>query len=257
MKKFSVALLFFMLIFTNLKADVLPNFFKGYNVSGVFILYDGKNFYTNDLKRANERFSPASTFKIFNALFALNLGVIRDEKEIFYHYNNEKVFLPSWKNDANLSSAIKRSQVPAFKFLARKIGLKNMQKNLNLIHYGNGVISQIDNFWLDNSLKISAKEQAVLLYKLATTSLPYPQKNQEIIKNLLFYKKNEWGKIYAKTGFNDELGIAHIVGFYEIDGEIFSFGLNLNVKNFEELYKREEILEKYLNFIAQKGRVLK
>lgn len=86
---------------------------------------------------------------------------------------------------------------------------------------------------------------------------PYPQKNQEIIKNLLFYKKNEWGKIYAKTGFNDELGIAHIVGFYEIDGEIFSFGLNLNVKNFEELYKREEILEKYLNFIAQKGRVLK
>ncbi|EGK8113958.1 class D beta-lactamase, partial [Campylobacter upsaliensis] len=47
---------------------------------------------TNDKKRAEKRFSPASTFKIFNALFALNLGIIQDEKEIFYFYNNEKVF---------------------------------------------------------------------------------------------------------------------------------------------------------------------
>ncbi|EFT0415501.1 class D beta-lactamase, partial [Campylobacter upsaliensis] len=150
----------------------------------------------------------------------------------------------SWKNDANLSSALKRSQVPAFKFLARKIGKENMQKN-----------SQIDSFWLDNSLKINAKEQAILLYKLATTSLPYSLKSQKILKNLLFYKEINGVKIYAKTGFNDEAQIASIVGFYELNQQAFSFGLNLDIKDYKSLAKRDEILEKYLKFLIKTGRV--
>ncbi|EAJ1955974.1 class D beta-lactamase [Campylobacter upsaliensis] len=243
MKNFLTFFIIFT-FFTNLKADILPNFFKDYETKGVFAFYDGKSFLTNDKKRAEKRFSPASTFKIFNALFALNLGIIQDEKEIFYFYNNEKVFLPSWKNDANLSSALKRSQVPAFKFLARKIGKENMQKN-----------SQIDSFWLDNSLKINAKEQAILLYKLATTSLPYSLKSQKILKNLLFYKEINGVKIYAKTGFNDEAQIASIVGFYELNQQAFSFGLNLDIKDYKSLAKRDEILEKYLKFLIKTGRV--
>lgn len=177
--------------------------------------------------------------------------MIKDEKEIFYFYNNEKVFLPSWKNDANLSSALKRSQVPSFKLLAQKIGKENMQKNLNLIHYGNQKISQIKSFWLDNSLKISAKEQAILLYKLATTSLPYSLKSQKILKNLLFYKEINGVRIYAKTGFNDKAQIATIVGFYELNQQAFSFALNLDFKDYEKLNKREEILEKYLKFLMK------
>ncbi|MBK1994232.1 class D beta-lactamase, partial [Campylobacter novaezeelandiae] len=152
-----------LLFIVFLKAEDLPDFFKEQNTSGVFIIYDGKNFLSNDFKRANEAFSPASTFKIFNALIALNLGIVKDTKEIFYHYKGEKVFLKSWANDANLSSAMKRSQVTAFKELARKIGIKRMQENLNILNYGNKKISKIDSFWLDNSLKISAKEQAILL----------------------------------------------------------------------------------------------
>ncbi|EAL3918832.1 penicillin-binding transpeptidase domain-containing protein [Campylobacter upsaliensis] len=243
MKNFLTFFIIFT-FFTNLKADILPNFFKDYETKGVFVLYDGKSFLANDKKRAEKRFSPASTFKIFNALFALNLGIIQDEKEIFYFYNNEKVFLPSWKNDANLSSALKRSQVPAFKFLARKIGKENMQKN-----------SQIDSFWLDNSLKINAKEQAILLYKLATTSLPYSLKSQKILKNLLFYKEINGVKIYAKTGFNNEAQIASIVGFYELNQQAFSFGLNLDIKDYKSLAKRDEILEKYLKFLIKTDRV--
>lgn len=83
--------------FTNLKADILPNFFKDYETKGVFVLYDGKSFLTNDKKRAEKCFSPASTFKIFNALFALNLGIVKNEEEIFYHYNNEKIFCQARK----------------------------------------------------------------------------------------------------------------------------------------------------------------
>lgn len=56
-----------------------------------------KAFLQTIKKRAEKRFSPASTFKIFNALFALNLGIVKNEEEIFYHYNNEKVFCQARK----------------------------------------------------------------------------------------------------------------------------------------------------------------
>ncbi|WP_436209580.1 penicillin-binding transpeptidase domain-containing protein, partial [Campylobacter jejuni] len=76
-----------------------------------FVFYDGKTWASNDFSRAMETFSPASTFKIFNALIALDSGVIKTKKEIFYHYRGEKVFLSSWAQDMNLSSAIKYSNV--------------------------------------------------------------------------------------------------------------------------------------------------
>ncbi|EAJ8813286.1 class D beta-lactamase, partial [Campylobacter jejuni] len=161
MKKITLFLLFLNLVFGQDK--ILNNWFKEYNTSGTFVFYDGKTWASNDFSRAMETFSPASTFKIFNALIALDSGVIKTKKEIFYHYRGEKVFLSSWAQDMNLSSAIKYSNVLAFKEVARRIGIKTMQEYLNKLHYGNAKISKIDTFWLDNSLKISAKEQAILL----------------------------------------------------------------------------------------------
>ncbi|TBR78475.1 class D beta-lactamase [Campylobacter novaezeelandiae] len=246
MSKIWLTLLFFVF----LKAEDLPDFFKEQNTSGVFIIYDGKNFFSNDFKRANEAFSPASTFKIFNALIALNLGIVKDTKEIFYHYKGEKVFLKSWANDANLSSAMKRSQVIAFKELARKIGIKRMQENLNILNYGNKKISKIDSFWLDNSLKISAKEQAILLFKLANLKLAYPKAIQEELINIIKLKENDNFILYGKTGFNNKQNIAWIVGFIKTKKQIYSFALNVDIKDFKDLKIREELLEKYLAIIS-------
>lgn len=92
-------------------------------------------------------------------------------------------------------------------------------------------------------------------YKLATTSLPYSLKSKKILKNLLFYKEINGVKIYAKTGFNDEVQIASIVSFYELNQQAFSFGLNLDIKNYKSLAKRDEILEKYLKFLIKTVRV--
>ncbi|HIC5657583.1 TPA: penicillin-binding transpeptidase domain-containing protein, partial [Campylobacter jejuni] len=192
---------------------ILNNWFKEYNTSGTFVFYDGKTWASNDFSRAMETFSPASTFKIFNALIALDSGVIKTKKEIFYHYRGEKVFLSSWAQDMNLSSAIKYSNVLAFKEVARRIGIKTMQEYLNKLHYGNAKISKIDTFWLDNSLKISAKEQAILLFKLSQNSLPFSKKSQEEVKKIILFKEDKIQKIYAKTGFNDGINLAWIVGF--------------------------------------------
>lgn len=177
MKKITLFLLFLNLAFGQDK--ILDNWFKEYNTTGTFVFYDGKTWASNDFSRAMETFSPASTFKIFNALIALDSGVIKTEKEVFYHYRGEKVFLSSWAQDMNLSSAIKYSNVLAFKEAARRIGIKTMQKYLNKLHYGNAKIPRIDTFWLDNSLKISAKEQTILLFGLSQNSLPFSQKSNE------------------------------------------------------------------------------
>lgn len=241
-----ILLLFSLFYSFALANDKLKDFFKDYNTSGVFITFDGKHYASNNFKRAKEPFSPASTFKIFNALIALDNGVVKDTKEIFYHYKGEKVFLPSWKQDASLSSAIKRSQVPAFKELARKIGLKTMQESLNKLSYGNTKISKIDTFWLDNSLQISAKNQADLLFKLSQNSLPFSKKSQEEVKKIILFKEDKIQKIYAKTGFNDGINLAWIVGFVKTKNKILSFALNVDIKDIKNIKIREELLEKYI-----------
>ncbi|HEG2604810.1 TPA: OXA-184 family class D beta-lactamase OXA-618 [Campylobacter jejuni] len=253
MRNFIVFILFLNIAIGEDK--ILGNFFKDYNTSGTFMVFDGKNYASNDFKRAKKAFSPASTFKIFNALIALDNGVVRDTKEIFYHYKGEKVFLPSWKQDASLSSAIKRSQVPAFKELARKIGLKTMQESLNKLSYGNAKISKIDTFWLDNSLQISAKNQVDLLFKLSQNSLPFSKKIQEEVKEIILFKEDKIQKIYAKTGFNDNINLAWIVGFVKTENKILSFALNVDIKDIKNIKIREELLNKYLANFFNNNRI--
>ncbi len=102
-----------------------------------------------------------------------------------------------------LSSAIKYSNVLAFKEVTRRIGIKTMQEYLNKLHYGNAKISKIDTFWLDNSLKISAKEQAILLFRLSQNSLPFSQEAMNSVKEMIYLKI--WKiRAFGKTGFNDE-----------------------------------------------------
>lgn len=67
MKKFLTFCIIFT-FFTNLKADILPNFFKDYESKGVFVLYDGRSFLTNDKKERKNAFLQLQLLK-FSTLF--------------------------------------------------------------------------------------------------------------------------------------------------------------------------------------------
>lgn len=67
MKNFLTFFIIFT-FFTNLKADILPNFFKDYETKGVFVLYDGKSFLTNDKKERKNAFLQLQLLK-FSTLF--------------------------------------------------------------------------------------------------------------------------------------------------------------------------------------------
>ena len=90
----------------------LKKIFDEYNHEGCFILYDlNKDEYLKyNPKRCAERFIPASTFKIFNSLAALESGAIKDENEII-KWDGVERFIPSWNQDLNLAQAFKYSAV--------------------------------------------------------------------------------------------------------------------------------------------------
>ncbi len=62
----------------------LQKYFDEYKVKGTIVLYDLKNsvFTYHDSARAYKEFIPASTFKIPNSLFSLEVGAVKDENEL-------------------------------------------------------------------------------------------------------------------------------------------------------------------------------
>lgn len=224
--------------------DLAKKVFDDFKASGTIVLYDGKDFLGHNKTRAYKDFTPASTFKIFNSLIALESKTLSSVDEVFYKYDGSKVYLPTWAKDSNLRYAIKVSQVPAYKYLAIKIGLENMQKYLNKLHYGNMQIGkEIDNFWLNDELKISAINQAELLYKLALNSLDFDKTNQEKVKEIMLLESGKNYKLYGKTGLNH--GIGWFVGFVVSGDKVYSFALNMDCDS-SKLKDREDIAKEYL-----------
>ena len=87
MLKFLISILFISPLFA--QTDSLSEFnfkkyYDDYEVEGCFLFYDLNNniLISYNSERCSERFIPASTFKIFNSLVALETGVVKDEMKL-------------------------------------------------------------------------------------------------------------------------------------------------------------------------------
>ena len=225
----------------------LDDVFARHGVNGTLVIYDvQKNgYWLHNAGRAAERFYPASTFKIFNSLIALSEGVVKDSDEVFYRYDGAPVYLESWKADASLRSAIKISQLPAYKELARKIGMERMQKNITKLGYGNGISGdKIDSFWLQGPLQISALEQVKLLTKRARRQFPYPQKAQQQVCDITVLKQADACTLHGKTGWatdNIKTPVGWFVGWAETKDNLYVFAMNMDLTDAAALPLRESI----------------
>ena len=136
------------------------NYFKKYGVSGSFLLYDLKQdrYIACDSARCGQRFRPASTFKIFNSLVALETGVAPDE-HFALKWDGVDKGRPSWNQDQDMATAIKNSTVWFYQEIARRIGEKRMKEWVTRERYGNLEMSGgIDQFWLKGGMKISQED---------------------------------------------------------------------------------------------------
>lgn len=231
----------------------LENLFKDRGIHGTLVIHDRNRNVTwiANKDRAGLRFPPASSFKIFNSLIGLESQVVNSVDQVFYRYKGERVFLSSWANDASLRSAIRISQVPAYKELARKIGRKEMQLGLEKLDYGNKQIgNSIDSFWLVGPLSISAEEQNELLIKLAQEELPFDRANQRAVKEILLLEKTPTRQIYGKTGWateNIQTPVGWFVGWVETAGNLYSFAANMDITDASKLPMREQIVREALS----------
>ncbi|MBY0482571.1 MAG: class D beta-lactamase [Chitinophagaceae bacterium] len=244
----------------NVKIDKgLQHFFDEKAVIGSFGIYDnGTGQFTihNIARFKDTAYLPASTFKIVNSLIGIETGRIVNEHMII-KWDGVVRPLPngdsskSWNKDLTMEEAFKRSAVPYYQELARRIGKDTMQFWLDSLKYGNKkIVSTIDRFWLDNTLKITADEEMGLVKKLYFNQLPFQRRTQEIVKKLMMQEENANYKLAYKTGLGIlENGnqIGWIVGWIEENRHPYFFAMNMEGKPSVNLIPlRVEILKAIL-----------
>lgn len=239
--KVKIAILLFIftinLFSQNLDKDI-SEIFKGYDAAFVLYDYNNQKFVKHNSERCEERFLPASTFKIPNSLIGLETGVIKDA-EFVIPWDSVKTWNPAWNKDHTLRSAVQTSCVPYFRELARRAEREKSQYYLNIFDYGNKTIGEKEDFyWLDNSLKISADEQIQFIKKLYENKLPVSQRSIDIVKEIIIIDSKDNYILRAKTGGGEKENgkfIGWYVGYLETKEDIYLFALNIDADTFEEM----------------------
>ncbi|MCR6652726.1 MAG: class D beta-lactamase [Cellvibrionaceae bacterium] len=226
-------------------SQAITKLFQDAELTGTFVLYDPQTqtYSGHNLARAQQRYLPASTFKIPNTLISLAAGSVKNVDEVLPYGGKLQPF-PSWEKDMSLRDAIGISNVPVYQELARRTGIKTMREHITKLSYGNGEIGEtVDNFWLIGPLKISALEQTQFLAKLAQNQLSYPVENQTAVKDIALLESTATWRLHGKTGWANATtpGIGWWVGWVEKDGRVYSFALNVDVHGDADVKKRVPI----------------
>lgn len=227
-------------------------YFEESNAEGTMVVRDdrsgGNGTMSFNIGRAGKRFSPASTFKIPHALFALDAGVIRDEFETIIWDGVERNY-PAWNRDQNLRSSMRDSVVWVYEGFEKKIGEQRERAYLESAQYGNRDSGGDRPFWIDGNLRISAVEQIEFLGKLYRNELPFSPANQRLVKDAMIVEAGRTWILRAKTGWSGTVG--WWVGWVEHpEGPVF-FALNIDTPNrADDLPKREKIARQILMSIG-------
>lgn len=134
---------------------------------GSFVIYDLENDSWNihDKEHATLRVSPNSTYKIYDALFGLEEGVITPA-DSFIAWNGKNYPFEAWNADQTLQSAMNASVNWYFQSVDKQLGADTLYSYIQEIGYGNEDMSgDFSIYWMESTLEISPIEQVELLTK--------------------------------------------------------------------------------------------
>lgn len=169
---------------------------------GSFVLYDmGNDDWTiYDMEHATLRVAPNSTYKIYDALFGLEEGIITPENS-FIAWNGETYPFEAWNADQTLQSAMASSVNWYFQSVDEQLGTTSVYDYIKEIGYGNKNMSgDFSTYWMESSLKISPIEQVELLAKLQNNSFGFAPENINAVKDAICLSSSDAGTFYGKTG---------------------------------------------------------
>lgn len=227
------------------RAD-FAKYFRAAGVEGTFLFYDLQNnkYLAHNVALGDRGYIPASTFKIFNALVALETGVIRDENEIL-KWDGVQRSVTAWNQDHSLRSGFKVSAVWFYQEIARRIGLERMQRYVKRVGYGNRDIrGGLDTFWLTGELRITPREQIDFLVRLHQNNLPFAQQTMDTVKDIFIFEQGADYVLRGKTGWAGKVG--WFVGYVEREARAYFFALNIEIKKDKDTMARIDITKNIL-----------
>lgn len=211
-------------------------------VVGTFVLWepDSGRLQASDTARARRGFLPASTFKVFNSLVALQEKAVQSEHETIA-WDGVQRRSPDWNEDQNMAQAMARSTVWWYQEVARRAGAERMQHWLGSVGYGNRSMGDsIHLFWLQGGLRITPLEQIRFMEALHREELPFAPAHQRTVKRILPGDSTATWKLQGKTGWairvDDEYG--WYVGWVERKGRTAYFATNLDIRSMDDVRKR-------------------
>ena len=208
----------------------LSTYFGEYE--GSFVLYDLGNdsWSIHDMDHATLRVAPDSTYKIYDALFGLEEGVITP-KDSFIAWNGETYPFEAWNADQTLQSAMNSSVNWYFESVDEQLGAANISNYIEEIGYGNENISgDFSTYWMESSLKISPIEQVELLTRLQNNSLGFAPENINAVKDAICLSSSDAGTFYGKTGTGRVDGQdvnGWFIGYIETVDNTYFFATNI------------------------------
>lgn len=222
----------------------LKEYFGDYE--GCFVLYDTANekyvIYNEDM--AKKRVSPNSTYKIPIALNGLENGIITNENNEIEWDGKENPF-DEWNSNHNLNSAMKYSVNWYFQTIDSWLGKNEISDYLKKINYGNMKVYNKENYWLENSLKISPIEQVEFLKRLYNNEFNFDINNINYVLNSIKLADNIYGK--TGTGMVDGKTVnGWFVGIIDKGDNSYIFATRIDAKNNATGLEAEKITENIL-----------
>jgi beta-lactamase class D len=221
---------------------------------GCFLLRTSRGLVENDRERCAKGRRPYSTFKLANALIALDAKLLDgpdaqmawDKQRV----RDEKRYFDSWRKPHTLRSGMKVSAVPHFRTLALDLGEQRMAAGLATLDYGNRSMGGgLDQFWLRGDLRVSATQQLAFVDRLARGTLAVSKEAQAAVREISELETKDERTLHGKTGSgrieDGEGWLMWQVGWIEHAGEIEPYAAWIEVRGvtFDEARAaREQLL---------------
>ncbi|WP_421912799.1 class D beta-lactamase [Mesorhizobium sp.] len=165
----------------------------------------GKTLYQDGV--CDQRFSPASTFKVPLSLIGYDAGILGDEHTPTWDYKPE--FNAVKRDQKAVDPTIwERDSIIWFsREITRRLGEKNFAGYVSKFDYGNNDVSGnpgkndgLTHSWVNSSLKITPIEQVNFLRRLLDRKLPVSAKAYDMTKAIIpTFQAGDWS-VQGKTG---------------------------------------------------------
>jgi beta-lactamase class D len=204
--------------------------------AGTTLIYDlnNKRWMAGHAELVDRAALPASTFKLFSALVALETRVTHGADEIIPW---DGVIRGRAETNMNLSlrDAFQISSVPHFQYLVREIGSGRMGVLLRETGYGNSNMNGgLETFWLTGDLRITPRQQIEFMLSLYNGELPFRPEVIRVVKDIALVEDTDSYRLFAKTGLTevaDSDNTGWWVGWVEKDDNVYFFATLMLAQN--------------------------